>query len=204
MHTTALPSSVAPKDRRLLKGTIIGIAGLGLLVGGGTFAVWYQSDGIDGGDVDSGALSFTLANAAWENQAGTIADPANYQIVPGDTLTLTQDVNIVAVGDTLIADFSMDASGITPTNDLSDALDIEMNIATPPTGMAETPAGSGTYRITRSTFNPTQSQTPVPVEVAVTIDFPETQVGGADWGQIAQNLVVDLGQIEFELRQVVS
>ena len=196
MQSVMTAPASAPKDRRLLKGTIIGIAGLGLLVGGGTFAVWYQTQGVDGGAVNSGALSFTLSDAAWANQVGTI-NPATYQIVPGDTLTLTQNVNIVAVGDTLDAEFTFDQSAIEGDAELVAALDIGLAVTPLPTGWTQ--AGD-TFSFAATTFNPSQSDTPIVVPVALTIDFPD-QNGAVDWGQVAQSDAVDLSTITFDLRQ---
>jgi len=200
MQSVTSASARASGDRRLLKGTIIGAAGLALLLGGGTFAVWYQTQGVDGGSVDSGALSFTLEDPEWANQTGPI-DPATYQIVPGDTLTLTQNVNIVAVGDTLDATFTFDASALDGDQELVDALDIDLAISPLPTGWT---AAGDTYSFSAVDFNPpvagVQSDAPIAVPVVLTIAFPE-QNGTADWGQLAQGDTVDLNTVTFELRQ---
>ncbi|WP_116997129.1 alternate-type signal peptide domain-containing protein [Desertimonas flava] len=191
----------APRgDRRLLKGTIVGAAGLAMLLGGGTFAVWYQTEGVDGGSVNSGELSFSLSDAVWVNQASTAIVPAEYQVVPGDTLTLTQNVNIVAVGDTLEATFSFDATALSGDDELVAALDIDLAVTPLPSGW--TSDGDDSYDFAAAEFNSSQSDTPIAVPVVLTIAFPD-QNGAVDWGQLAQGQSVDLSTVTFDLRQTL-
>jgi len=86
-------------------------AGAVLLLGGGTtLAYWSTSLTVPAGTVNSGDLNLVAAGEpAWTLQGvleaapTTVADPASVLIVPGDTLTLTQDVTLTLVGDTIEA-----------------------------------------------------------------------------------------------------
>ena len=89
----------APRDRRLTKGAIIGAAGLALLVGGGTFALWFDNEDIPGGTVNSGELDLELTGAGaggagvWhaETCTGTVIPViADHLISPGDIVCIAQ------------------------------------------------------------------------------------------------------------------
>jgi len=110
---------------KTLKGSIAGAAGIALLLGGaGTFALWNDSAAAFGGTVQSGALSVALnggptwkdvstdaANTSWSPVA-VGATPAD-RLVPGDTVTFTQLVDVTATGKNLKANLSFDPTTIT-------------------------------------------------------------------------------------------
>lgn len=190
-------------ERRLITGAIIGIVGLVLLIGGGTLALWFDTESISGADVTSGELSLDIdpAQGAWSNQSGPIADIATYLIVPGDVLTLTQPVDITAVGDELTAELSLDATQITGDPDLAAALDVGMAIPAPPAGLTGGP----------DVFDVTGDLGTATVDVEVQITFPETTDGAppaADrsnyWNLTAQNETISLTSIAFDLVQVTA
>jgi len=190
------------KDRRMLIGAIAGLAGLAVLIGGGTFALWYDSEQISGADINSGELHLEVdpALAVWTNQAGAVPAIADYLIAPGDVLTLTQPVDITAIGDELDADFSMDASAITGDAALAAALETSMVIGALPAGMT---GGPGTYDVTGDLGT-------VTVAVEVQITFPETTDGLAlapdrsnYWNLAAQTETVNLSSIVFDLVQTL-
>ena len=108
---------------KLTKGTIVGAAGIALLLGGaGTFALWSDSAGVDGGTINSGELNFeSVAAGAWNDispdvtgQPVLIPDIATFLIVPGDHLRYTQGVVLNAKGNNLLAEFSYDPTTILP------------------------------------------------------------------------------------------
>ena len=197
-------SSSKSNDRRLLKGSAVGLAATGLLVGGGTFALWYDTEEISGNSINSGELHIEVDDAAgvWSNQDGLIT-PATYLIVPGDVLTLTQPVSVTAVGDELTASLTVDAGTIAGDPVLADALDVGFTVLTPPAGV--TPAGPGSYTVTSPLGN---ADTPAVITAQVTITFPETTDGGAPlpdrsnyWNLAAQDLTIDLSSVAFDLVQ---
>jgi len=110
---------------KLLKGSIAGAAGIALLLGGaGTFALWNDTAAASGGTVQSGNLSVVLnGTSAWKDISPDAATttwspvvvgttPAD-RLVPGDTVTYTQKVDVTATGKNLKANLSFDPSTIT-------------------------------------------------------------------------------------------
>src|SRR6187402_2589102 len=101
---------------KLTKGTIVGAAGIALLLGGaGTFALWSDSASVDGGTVTSGTLSFNdVRPGVWKDispdvngGAGVDINPATFLTVPGDVLAYTSDVVVNATGTHLLANFGV-------------------------------------------------------------------------------------------------
>lgn len=80
-----------------------GAAGILLLGGAGTFALWEDSAGITGGTVSSGDLDLAMAAGTWAQTAtpGTAIDINTFDIVPGDSLTYTTTITATATGDNL-------------------------------------------------------------------------------------------------------
>ena len=91
---------------KAMKGAIAaGAAGILLLGGAGTFAVWSDTQDIDAGRVSTGQLSLTAATGSWTETVSEAAIPniSAYQIVPGDRLTYTTTVTVKAEGENLKA-----------------------------------------------------------------------------------------------------
>src|SRR3954447_10398553 len=80
-----------------------------LLAGYGTYALWSDSELLNGGTLSSGQLAFEGTNpGAWADisdgaPGNPIADITTFQIVPGDVLTYTLTRTIRASGDNLVA-----------------------------------------------------------------------------------------------------
>lgn len=114
------PSTQSTRNR--IKGVVAIGAGALLLAGGATtLAYWTSSAPLSAGIVQSGDLDLELVeeSAAWTLQGvdGEVLvidteDLEDVLIVPGDTLTLTQDLDITLEGDTLAADLTVDDSGL--------------------------------------------------------------------------------------------
>lgn len=97
---------------KMTKGAIVTAAGVMLLIGGGgTLAVWNVQQNAEAGVVASGDLNLVAGDGVWTvagvNGPITITDINDYQIVPGDTLTYTQNVDITLDGDNLSANLSV-------------------------------------------------------------------------------------------------
>ena len=94
------------------KGAGAAVAAALLLLGGaGTLAYWNDSAAVPGGDIQSGRLELGAPDcgAGWTLDGGT---PFTTQLlVPGDTLTKTCTIDLVAQGEHLGADLAVD----TPT-----------------------------------------------------------------------------------------
>ncbi|SEP85533.1 alternate-type signal peptide domain-containing protein [Arthrobacter sp. OV608] len=96
----------------MTKGAIVTAAGVMLLIGGGgTLAVWNVQQNAEVGTIASGDLNLVASEGVWTVAAAdgpiTIPNINNYQIVPGDTLTYTQTVDITLDGDNIAANLSV-------------------------------------------------------------------------------------------------
>lgn len=110
-------------DRSRTKAIIAIAAGAVLLLGGGTtLAYWTTTQTITGGAISSGDLNLaTTGTPTWWLTAEGSSTPvditaalATTKIVPGDTVTLTQDATLTLVGDNMNATLSI-AGGAAPT-----------------------------------------------------------------------------------------
>jgi alternate signal-mediated exported protein len=98
---------------KLTKGAIAGGAGIVLLLGGaGTFALWNDSASVDGGTISTGTLTISgVGTAQWRDVSSDVTPSDvddSFVMVPGDTLTLSQDFTIEADGDNLFAEVDYD------------------------------------------------------------------------------------------------
>ncbi|MBB5749540.1 alternate-type signal peptide domain-containing protein [Micrococcus sp. TA1] len=95
--------------KKMTKGAIVTGLGVALLLGGGgTLAVWNDSVKTDAGTIVSGDLNLEAVegSAKWTtNVAGApaIGEITDYRVVPGETLTFTQQLDIDLDGDHLDA-----------------------------------------------------------------------------------------------------
>jgi len=180
---------------KLLIGSIAGAAGIALLLGGaGTFALWNSAASIAGGTVASGTLTIESDGApVWTDGAAgpAIATIADVQIVPGDTLVLTQDVLINATGDNLQAILTFDDSTITTDGSADEDLKAALDITLTATGAGVSPAAA------QNEFSVTPSGSESTVTLTLTVALPSS-VDGVD----AQGGTVDLTDLGFTLTQV--
>ena len=119
-----------------LKGAIaLGAAGLLLLGGAGTYALWSDSVDLEGGTINSGQLEFvdTTAGAWADASTGTpvpIADITTFLIVPGDVLTYSLSTTLRAQGDNLEATLAADPTSITGDATLLADVDVTTVVST--------------------------------------------------------------------------
>lgn len=122
VDTTGLALAAPPTraGSRRMKAIVAIVAGAALLLGGGTtLAYWSTTQSITGDTVSSGDLNLTLNDSpAWtlmpEGGAATpVPDITTVRIVPGDTVTLTQDATLTLVGDNIHAELDV-AEGTVP------------------------------------------------------------------------------------------
>jgi alternate signal-mediated exported protein len=106
------------KNSTIIKGSAAIALGAALLLGGGgTLANWNASATQTPGEIVAGDLNLVNATSAgvWKDRDGdTIADIANYKVVPGDKLTYTQDLTVTLKGAKMAANIA--TTGITPAN----------------------------------------------------------------------------------------
>lgn len=115
------------------KGLIAGVAGIGLLSGGATFALWSDQETIMGGTVTAGELDISKVaeTRTWtdlsDGGAGTpITNPETFLIVPGDTIQVSEDLKIELEGNNLEARVVVDAPGL--SGDLAPFLKAEYTV----------------------------------------------------------------------------
>ncbi|MBP3037144.1 alternate-type signal peptide domain-containing protein [Arthrobacter sp. zg-ZUI100] len=98
---------------KMAKGALaIGVGAALLLGGGGTLAVWNDTETTAGGSIVAGDLQLTpvdgdAGKGIWTNAAGTEIKLASYNVVPGDVLTYTQRLNVKLTGDLMTAKLTM-------------------------------------------------------------------------------------------------
>jgi alternate signal-mediated exported protein len=103
-----------------LKGSLAAVAAAILLLGGaGSLAYWNDSESVPGASVSSGRLALGTPDcgAGWTLDGG--AAYTTQQIVPGDTLTKTCTIDLVATGTHLGADLAIGTPTWTAANGLT-------------------------------------------------------------------------------------
>ena len=186
---------------KLTKAAIATAVGTALLLGGaGTLASWNSSASINGGTIVAGNLAIASgATGVWKSGSTTI-DLSTYKIVPGDTLTYTDTVNVTATGDNLKAKLALTGGSIAASTaaaaDVALAGYITSNavIAASGAGIAAgTGVDAGTYTITAATYVAT------PITLTVTLTFPSGTAGSNNDSMLGSvslsNMAVTLTQV---------
>lgn len=186
---------------KLIKGAIAGTAGVVLLLGGGgTLALWNSSTVVAAGPVSSGTLAVSASGLpSWKDVSadgptGGTAIPtiSAFKIVPGDTVELTQVLNLSATGNNLKAILSYDETSIVATGAAATALKTALVV-----GMNVTGGANVTRLGTTNTFSVAPASAASTVTVTVTVSLPASVSGTT-----AQSATVDLSSLAFKLQQV--
>lgn len=104
------------------KGAIAGIAGIALLAGGTTFALWNGSADLNGGTITAGNLDVAVVapakgDSVWKDVSGDRTDNSHnidltsFKIVPGDTIEGTFGIDAALEGENLVANLGLSAEG---------------------------------------------------------------------------------------------
>lgn len=184
---------------KLAKAAIAAAVGTGLLLGGaGTLATWNASTPINGGTIVAGNLTIADGGTGVWTSGTTPINLSTYKIVPGDTLTYTDTVNVTATGNNLVARLALSGGSIAASTSapadvaLASYLSSNAVITASGPGITADPDGS-TYTITAATYVPT------PITLTVTITFPLGNPGTKDDSMLGSinlsNLAVTLTQI---------
>ena len=168
---------------RFVKGSIAGIVGIALLLGGAsTFAYWNSTASVSAGTVTAGNLAIAAnSDGVWKDGSTTI-DPTTYKIIPGKTLVYTQSLAVTATGNGLSAGLTV--SGLTATGSLS-------TLITPTLAVT---SSSSNVTIAGSTITVVSAATNATVLATVTVAFPS----GATTGQLG---TLNLSALTFTLTQ---
>lgn len=116
------------------KGLLAGAAGAAILIGGSTFALWSDSETVDGGQITAGNLDVELLDAAaWKDVSGDREDSphainlADFRIIPGDTIAGTFAFDAALEGENMVADLTV-AGSSAAADDFLEALDVSVSI----------------------------------------------------------------------------
>lgn len=176
---------------RTFKASLATGAAVVLLAGvGGTFARWYDDAEVGTGTINAGQLSLTAEDVTYsEATQGTIApaDIGDFNMVPGDVVTINAVVTPILVGDNLAATLTADLA--TATGDLAEFVTTEVTVG-----------GAANAVLTEA-----NSGTPVNVAIEITLPFSTGgEPGDADDatdGTQAQLTTLDLGNLGLSLVQ---
>ncbi|MDR1187567.1 MAG: alternate-type signal peptide domain-containing protein [Bifidobacteriaceae bacterium] len=133
---TINPATERERRSRRFKGLVAGAAGIALLLGGATFAMWSDSEEADVAKVQHGTLDVVEndvsgvydlrrdANSEDGEETGSLAvkdaveipDLANFPAVPGDKIEIVLPVKVDAVGDNM--NYELTLHSVTPFADL--------------------------------------------------------------------------------------
>lgn len=177
---------MSTQNRRLSKAVVAGGLGLLLLTGvGGTFAYWYESEPVEGGTLTAGHLDMTVTDPVWtvNGVTYTVAEIADYRMVPGDTAVYTATVTPDLVGDNLEAELVADFDGA--TGDMRPFVEIDSTVDGAETTLL-TPADSGT---------------PIAASVEIRMPWGETEVTYPDGGEDA---TLNLSSMNITLTQTAN
>jgi alternate signal-mediated exported protein len=169
-----------------LKGAVaLAAAGLLLLGGAGTYALWSDSVTLDGGSVSSGQLAFADTTAGvWRDVSDgapgtTITDINTFVIVPGDILTYSLSTTLRAQGDNLAATLAAEPSSITGDAELLADIDVTTAVST---------GGAPIAAITEANDEDV-------IDVVVTLTFDEAS------GSLSQTDDIDLSNLALTVNQ---
>lgn len=198
-------------------------AGVGLAlmlgVGGGTFALWSDTDTLTGGTITSGDLDIIATGAtSWADVSDDmgkgasvpIADITDFLIVPGDTLERTQDVTVKLTGDNLkatltLANLGNGAPGSLITNDGANSVKAT-NVVTDSTG--KTVDASGVITLVSADYAAHTNTVPsgavtVAADGTATLTVKTTLTfDSATPNQVLTKASADLGTASLTLQQV--
>lgn len=182
--------------KKVTKATIAAAAAGVLLVGGaGTVALWQAQDNVSAGTVSTGHLTLSTGDAGVWTDNSVIAsptpfDPATETIVPGDTLQFNQKLTIDAEGKNIQGALTVGTLGAVPAA-LQDHVTVVLDVDASAPGLSELGnvlsfAGTGVYE----------------VPVSITVTFAKGTAGSTP--DTTMDEAIDLTQLALTLDQVRS
>lgn len=175
-------------------GIAAGAAGVLLLGGAGTFALWNDSTSVDAGSVSTGHLKLNASAAgAWTDisgaDPGVAFNPATDHIVPGDTVKFAQTVTIDADGKNLKG--ALTVGNLASAIPASLSADVQVSIAADLTAPNVSSAGNVISFTAPGTYE---------VPVTITVSFAKgTTASTAD---TTMDQTVNLDNLALSLDQV--
>ncbi len=127
---------------KMVKASVVGAAGVSLLMGGfGTYALWHDSAATGGSSVTSGVLDVNANTATWSDISATGPNawtPGN-PIVPGDKIKMTQTFDVKATGANMKGTVTFDPGAV-------DATAFGSNLTITPDATADSAFTSGRHQ----------------------------------------------------------
>lgn len=169
--------------KRTIKGAVAAGGAALLLTGGmGTLAFWSDEETVTGRSITSGELALGAPQCgSWTLDGGAVY--AAQLLVPGDSVTRTCTLDLVATGDHVAATLALEAAGFTAANgltaDLTPTAVFTVNDATKTTITSDDDTGATNE-----------------IEVVVTVDFD-----GAGAVNASQDLTAVLDDLTFTATQ---
>lgn len=126
--------------KQTTKGFLAGAAGLGLLLGGSTFALWTDSDNVPSSTITAGNLQVEVGqDAKWRDISPDrsitrwrgghdIEDIEQFKIIPGDKIQAKYPVHVALEGDNMVAKLQLKQHGKKADGALRKALDIKYEV----------------------------------------------------------------------------
>ncbi|MBO0923061.1 alternate-type signal peptide domain-containing protein [Cellulomonas sp. zg-ZUI199] len=200
------------------KGVVAGVAGVALLAGGTTFALWSDSADVAGGTITNGKLDVEASALAWVDASPDRADKGHaisnlttWRMVPGDVVEGTSEIDVTLVGDNLVAELGVDTTaaanlptGMTVTYAVYDGATTTDPVATGALGK-DSSLRFAANREGQAAGNPTN---PAPTIVVGTDGTAELKVvvtatfSGTVTGTTSAGAATDLSKIGVTLTQV--
>ncbi|WAC50370.1 alternate-type signal peptide domain-containing protein [Frigoribacterium sp. SL97] len=94
--------STFKSTKKATAGILAGAAGIALLAGGTTFALWSDETAKPAAAISNGDMSINVNDGTWADVSTGVAkplNPATFRSVPGDKLRFTVPITLVASGD---------------------------------------------------------------------------------------------------------
>lgn len=120
------------------KGALAALLATGLAAGGATFALWSDSETVDGGIVTAGNLDIAVLDTSGAFDVSpdradgphAIADLSTWRAVPGDVVEMRFDLDMALEGDNLVASLNENVSAaISEANpDLAQYVSVETEL----------------------------------------------------------------------------
>lgn len=193
---------------KLIKGSVAAATGIVLLMGGaGSLALWNDTQAVNGGTISTGELDIALSGTGTWRDVSPDAPNTTWvttdKLVPGDTITYTQDVAVKASGKNIKATLAYTAGSVvipaalygpdTLPNTADDYVTVAIGVTAVTPADNSTITGTGPYTLTSATDGT------VEYRVVITINFKSSTPG-----QIGQNVAggINVSGASFTLTQV--
>lgn len=177
---------------KMTKGAVITGLGVALLLGGsGTLAVWNAEQSTNAGVIASGELDVSPGVGTWTNaKTGAKVDITTYRVVPGDSLTYTQPLEVTLEGDNVSAVLTM-VGGPGSVKDRSEFNKDDISFTPPTLVDAEGESVLDGTALKSEVLEETETLT-----ASSTFTFNEKAVG-------SMNAAVNLNEVKYHLEQQV-